>query len=126
MAQKLRIIPLGGLGEIGKNMTLFEYGRDILIVDAGLIALPRSTPRRYRYSGLGVNDIPSCLGETMTLTLEQRWERFSLGRELPLDKIEEIGALSRRHGFVFDEFRSIQKPIPEEAFHATQQALHAS
>ena len=37
MTESLRIIPLGGLGEIGKNMTLFEYGRDILIVDVGLM-----------------------------------------------------------------------------------------
>ena len=33
---KLRIIPLGGLGEIGKNMTVFEYGQDIIVLDAGL------------------------------------------------------------------------------------------
>lgn len=35
--EKLRIIPLGGAGEIGKNMTIFEYGESILIVDAGLM-----------------------------------------------------------------------------------------
>lgn len=33
----LRIVPLGGLGEIGKNMTVFEYGGDILIVDTGIM-----------------------------------------------------------------------------------------
>lgn len=33
---KLRIIPLGGLGEIGRNMTIFEYGQDIVIIDMGL------------------------------------------------------------------------------------------
>jgi ribonuclease J len=33
---KLSIIPLGGLGEIGKNMTLIEYDQDILVIDAGL------------------------------------------------------------------------------------------
>ncbi len=37
--QKLKIIPLGGLLEIGKNMTLFEYGDDIIAVDCG-IAFP--------------------------------------------------------------------------------------
>jgi ribonuclease J len=36
----LRIIPLGGLGEVGKNMTLFELEGDIVVVDAGL-AFPR-------------------------------------------------------------------------------------
>ncbi len=33
---KLRIIPLGGLEEVGRNMTVFEYGNDIIIVDMGL------------------------------------------------------------------------------------------
>ncbi|HID86535.1 MAG TPA: ribonuclease J, partial [Anaerolineae bacterium] len=34
---RLRIIPLGGVGEIGRNMTLFEYGENIIVVDAGLM-----------------------------------------------------------------------------------------
>lgn len=33
---KLRIIPLGGLGEVGKNMTAYEYGNDMFLVDVGL------------------------------------------------------------------------------------------
>jgi len=33
---KLKIIPIGGLNEIGKNMTVFEYGNDIIVVDCGL------------------------------------------------------------------------------------------
>jgi len=34
---KIRIIPLGGLGEVGKNMTVYEYGKEILIVDTGIM-----------------------------------------------------------------------------------------
>ena len=36
MAEKLKIISLGGLNEIGKNLTVFEYGNDIIVVDMGM------------------------------------------------------------------------------------------
>ena len=35
--EKLKIIPLGGLGEVGKNMMAYEYGNDIIVVDAGIM-----------------------------------------------------------------------------------------
>ena len=37
MDKKLRIVPLGGLGEVGKNMMAYEYNDQILVVDAGLM-----------------------------------------------------------------------------------------
>ena len=36
MAEKLKIIPLGGLDEVGKNMTVFEYGGETIVVDCGM------------------------------------------------------------------------------------------
>jgi len=36
MAEKLKIISLGGLNEIGKNMTVYEYGGDLIVVDCGM------------------------------------------------------------------------------------------
>jgi len=33
----LRIIPLGGLGEVGRNMMVYEYGNDLIVVDTGLM-----------------------------------------------------------------------------------------
>ncbi|MDH5333899.1 MAG: ribonuclease J, partial [Thermoleophilia bacterium] len=40
MSDVLRIIPLGGLGEVGKNMTVYELGETVIVVDTGL-AFPR-------------------------------------------------------------------------------------
>src|SRR5260221_2401554 len=51
----LRIIPLGGLGEIGKNMTVIEYGKNLIIIDAGVMFPSNDMPgvdlilRDYRY-----------------------------------------------------------------------------
>ena len=36
MAENLKIIPLGGLNEIGKNTTVYEYGGEIIVVDCGM------------------------------------------------------------------------------------------
>ena len=36
MAEKMKIIPLGGLNEIGKNMTVYEHGGEMIVVDCGL------------------------------------------------------------------------------------------
>ena len=34
--RKLKLIPLGGMGEIGKNITVLEYGNDIMVIDCGM------------------------------------------------------------------------------------------
>lgn len=99
---------------------------DILIVDSGTISLPKSTRAQYRFSGWGANDIPACLGETMTLTLENHLENFSIGRELHTKKIWEIGKLSEKHGFIFDAFRSFTRPIPEKNLENTRRAMKGS
>jgi Predicted hydrolase of the metallo-beta-lactamase superfamily len=40
-APTLEVIPLGGMGEIGKNITVFRYGDEIVVVDGGL-AFPKA------------------------------------------------------------------------------------
>ena len=42
--QTLKVIPLGGLGEIGKNMMALESGKDLIIIDAGVLFPEETMP----------------------------------------------------------------------------------
>jgi putrescine aminotransferase len=123
--------------------------KDVLIIDAGTIRLPKTNGKAIHsvslpffpfipypiwaweycsslfanYSGLGPLYIPSCLGETITLALEERKDSFSIGRELDLEKIEEIGKLSEKHGFIFDHFLSFDQAIKKQNYECVQKAI---
>jgi hypothetical protein len=62
----------------------------------------------------------------MTLAMEKRPESFSLGRDLTLDRVREIGQLSEKHGFIFDQFISFDRCISQENYDRTQKALNNS
>jgi fatty aldehyde-generating acyl-ACP reductase len=41
----------------------------------------------------------ACMAETMLLALEGRYENFTLGRDIPVEKVKEIERLAEKHGF---------------------------
>lgn len=84
---------------VPKNISGRNCARsDILIVDGGLIKIPSKidfgTPTE-----LPDDLIYACIAETMILTLEERFECFSLGNDLSVDRISEISQLAGKHGF---------------------------
>ena len=50
----------------------------------------------------------------MALALEGRYEDYSLGREIELDRVLEIGEICTRHGFKLSGFRSFEKEVTPE------------
>ena len=54
------------------------------------------------------------MAETMILAMEDRYECFTLGRELSLDRVEEIARLADKHGFRLAGFRSFERAVTDE------------
>jgi acetylornithine/succinyldiaminopimelate/putrescine aminotransferase/predicted amino acid dehydrogenase len=79
---------------------------DVLILSGGLTRVPDTMPLNSVLLGFHRGVIPSCLGETMVLALEHREECFSLGRNLEIDGVQEIGAIAASHGFDFSQLIS--------------------
>ena len=86
---------------------------DVLILDGGRFNLrPEVTCKGFLGRFLR-NNLHSCFGETILLAWENRKECFSLGREIPVEKVEEIGRLSMKHGFTTESPYSFGKPLRE-------------
>lgn len=70
---------------------------DVLVIESGEIDLPG----KLRFScdiGLPYPSVYACLAETAVLALEERFESFSLGRDLSIHKVKEIYRLGIKHG----------------------------
>ena len=56
----------------------------------------------------------ACMAETMILALEGRIEDYSIGRELSIERVKEIGQMAAKHGFELAGFRSFERPVSDE------------
>lgn len=97
---------------------------DLLVVEGEMVSLPVASGDEWRsfWSGLynlSVGQVDrrvfACLAEPMVLCLEDRAESFSLGRTLDRNKVEEIGAMARRHGFGVRDLFHGRTPLPPHA-----------
>jgi fatty aldehyde-generating acyl-ACP reductase len=86
---------------------------DVLVIEGGVVEVP-GTPEFNFDFGFPPGHSLACMAETMILTLEGRFEDYSLGRGLSLEKVEEISQLARRHGFRTAGFRAFDEPVSPE------------
>jgi fatty aldehyde-generating acyl-ACP reductase len=105
---------------------------DVLVVEGGNMRVPGAfRAERVREPGtdfdlaLSPGTALACMSETMVLALENRFESYTLGRGVDLEKVREIDALAERAGFELADMRAFDKAIPPEAIAATRAAADA-
>ncbi len=86
---------------------------DVLVIDGGIVEVP-GAPRWEFSIGLPDNLTLACVAETMLLALEGRLEPFTLGREIPPERILEIAAIAVKHDFRLGGLRSFEQVLSEE------------
>ncbi len=87
--------------------------QDVLVIEGGVIEVPGDVNFNLNF-GFPPRLAYACMAETMILALENRFENFSLGRELRLDKILEIRRLAQKHGFKLAGFRNSERFVTAE------------
>ncbi|MBV8530281.1 MAG: shikimate dehydrogenase [Candidatus Eremiobacteraeota bacterium] len=102
---------------------------DVLVVEGGNMRVP-GNPRFERVREPGTEfdlNLPArtalaCMSETMVLALEGRFEPYTLGRGIDLDKVVEIQAMAERCGFELADMRAFDAAITPEKIAATREA----
>lgn len=86
---------------------------DILVIDGGMVDVPGSVDFHFNF-GFPPDKAYACMAETMILALEGRFEDYTIGREITLERVKEITALAWKHGFSLSGFRSFEREVTLE------------
>lgn len=97
---------------------------DILVLTGGMLRTPDTMSRESMFIGFNHGMVPSCFGETMVLALENRRECFSIGRNLNVDGILEIGSIALKHGFNFSNLTSFGVPVDSRQIARFKKAVY--
>lgn len=85
---------------------------DVLVVDGGLAEMPGGVSLGFDYR-LPPGLTFGCMAETMVLAFEGRFENYTVGKDLDVDKVWEIERLANRHGFCLSGYRSFNRPLTD-------------
>jgi len=83
---------------------------DILVIDGGMVDVPGSVDFHFNF-GFPPGKAYACMAETIALTLEGRFQDYTLGKHLTRERVDEIDAMAKKHGFRLSGFRSFEREV---------------
>jgi len=86
---------------------------DILVIDGGMVDVPGPVNFHFNF-GFPHGKAYACMAETMALTLEGRFEDYTVGKDITVERVQEINVIAERHGFRLSGFRSFEQEVTEE------------
>lgn len=94
---------------------------DVLVIEGGAVEVPGEVDFHLDF-GFPPRTSYACMAETIILALEERYESFSLGRDLSLERVREIAGLAAKHGFRLAGFRSFERQVTQEYIEGVKKA----
>lgn len=83
---------------------------DVHVIEGGVVRVPGTVDFGFDF-GFPPGMAYACMAETMALALAGRYESFSLGKQLELDRVKEIDQLAARHGFRLSGLRNLDRMV---------------
>jgi predicted amino acid dehydrogenase len=96
---------------------------DILVIDGGMVDMPGPVNFHFDF-GFPEGKAYACMAETMALALEGRFEDYTIGKDITLERVNEITAIAKKHGFRLSGFRSFEREVTEEQIEIVRRNAH--
>jgi predicted amino acid dehydrogenase len=93
---------------------------DVLVIESGEVLIPGDIDFGYNI-GLPPKTAYACLAETALLAMDGRFEDYTLGRNISVERVKEIYRLFKKHQFQIADLRSFEEVVTEEQFAAKRQ-----
>jgi fatty aldehyde-generating acyl-ACP reductase len=92
---------------------------DILVIDGGMVDVPGPVNFHFNF-GFPEGKAYACMAETIALALEGRFEDYTVGKDITLERVQEITAIANKHGFRLSGFRSFEREVTNEQIEAVR------
>ncbi|MEL7234940.1 MAG: shikimate dehydrogenase, partial [Chloroflexota bacterium] len=99
---------------------VIEKRDDVLVIEGGMVEIPGPVDFHFDF-GFPPKMSYACMAETMALAMEGRYEDFTIGKDIPVSRAQEIARIGARHGFRLAGFRSFEKVISDETIAAVRE-----
>ena len=90
-----------------------EQRDDVLVIEGGMVEVPGNVDFGFDF-GFPPGKSFACMAETMALALDGRYEDYTVGKDITLDQVLEIGTIATQHGFRLSGFRSFERAVTTE------------
>ena len=96
---------------------------DVLVIEGGMVEVPGAVNFNFDF-GFPPGKSFACMAETMALALEGRYEDYTIGKDIQLERALEISEIATRHGFRLSGFRSFEKAVTQETIDRVKEQAH--
>lgn len=97
-----------------------EIRDDVLVVEGGMVDVPGPVDFGFDF-GLPPGKAYACMAETMVLALEGRYECYTVGKDISLERVDEIAKLAHKHGFRLSGFRCFERALANDEIDAIRE-----
>ncbi|HJW84032.1 MAG TPA: shikimate dehydrogenase [Anaerolineae bacterium] len=101
-----------------------EERDDVLVIEGGMVEVLGEVEFHFDF-GFPPRMAYACMAETMALAMDNRYQAFTLGKDICIAQVEEIDSIARRHGFKLGGFRSFERAVSDEQIEAIKRRAYS-